>query len=206
MKRGYIYSGIVGAGFFGASYLALNLAVIPSIVVAGVAYGAGVLLFKDRTSNLKLDYSLDKSNIYELLKQGKAMTREIEKMCNVLEDGDLISNVKQICNKSYKILDIISKKPAKLDSAYNFLSYYLPVTIKILRQYDEVENNKLTSKDSKNFMIKVQNLIKNINMAFEKQLNNMYETEIINTEADIKVFETMLKTDGFMEDDFGLKE
>ena len=33
-----------------------------------------------------------------------------------------------------------------------------------------------------------------------EQLNNMYQAEIIDTDAELKVFEEMLKSDGFLGD------
>ena len=39
-----------------------------------------------------------------------------------------------------------------------------------------------------------------IKNAFNEQLNNMYQTEMIDTDAEIKVFESMLKSDGFLDD------
>ena len=39
-----------------------------------------------------------------------------------------------------------------------------------------------------------------IKQAFQDVLNNMYQAEIIDTDAELKVFEEMLKSDGFLGD------
>ena len=82
----------------------------------------------------------------------------------------------------------------------NFINYYLPVTIKILQRYDEIENQKLNSEESQKFMKSVRDMIAKIKDAFHEQLNNMYQAEIIDTDAELKVFEEMLKSDGFLGD------
>ena len=128
------------------------------------------------------------------------MTSEINNISKKLEDRDLIENVKEICDISNKIRDTLSKKPEKLVQANNFLNYYLPVTIKILNRYDEIENQRLNTKESQKFMKSVQNMTCKIKEAFNEQLNNMYQTEMIDTDAEIKVFETMLKADGFIDE------
>ncbi len=197
MKKGYIYSAILGGTFFAVPYLALNIGIIPSIVIGGIAYGAGTLLFKEKKP---LETSLNDENLYDILKVANEQAEELEKLTKVLEDEKLINDVKEICSTSKKIVNTLTRKPEKVKQAHNFLNYYLPITIKILKRYDEIENNKLTSQSSKNFMKSVQEMIEKIKIAFNEQLSNMYQTEMIDTDAEIKVFETMLKTDGFIEE------
>ena len=87
-----------------------------------------------------------------------------------------------------------------MGQANNFLKYYLPVTIKILTRYDEIENQKLNTPETNKFMKSVQDMMEKIKNAFNEQLNNMYQAEIIDTDAEIKVFEGMLKADGFIDE------
>lgn len=197
MKKGYIYSAILGGTFFAVPYLALGVELLPSLAISVVAYGAGTLIFKDRN---KLDLSIDKQNLYDILKDAKEKTLQINNISKQLEDKVLVENVKQICDTSNKIIDTLSKNPNKLGQARNFLNYYLPVTIKILTRYDEIENQKLNTPESQKFMKSVQDMTEKIKNAFNEQLNNMYQTEMIDTDAEIKVFETMLKSDGFLDE------
>ena len=162
-----------------------------------MAYGAGTLIFKDRS---KIDYSTKNTNLYEILKNAKSQTTQIFDISKQLEDRELIANVQDICNTSNKIIDTLSKNQGKLSQVNNFINYYLPVTIKILQRYDEIENQKLNSEESQKFMKSVRDMIAKIKEAFHEQLNNMYQAEIIDTDAELKVFEEMLKSDGFLGD------
>lgn len=81
----------------------------------------------------------------------------------------------------------------------------MPVTINILTKYDEIENQKLNTEDSKKFMESTQKMVKKINEAFKKQLSNLYQSDMIDTDAEIKVFDTMLKSDGYDVDDNDFK-
>lgn len=157
----------------------------------------GTLIFKDRS---KIDYSTKNTNLYEILKNAKSQTTQIFDISKQLEDRELIANVQDICNTSNKIIDTLSKNPGKLSQVNNFINYYLPVTIKILQRYDEIENQKLNSDESQKFMKSVRDMIAKIKDAFHEQLNNMYQAEIIDTDAELKVFEEMLKSDGFLGD------
>ena len=182
-----------------------GISAIPAAAIGITAYGAGVLLFNEPT---KIDIS---SNITlkdkEALNEAKELTKKMDLLIYNLEDPDLVKNAKQICSTSNKIISTIEKKPNKLKSARNFLNYYLPVTLKILERYDEIENQKLNTESTKKFMTSVQNMIEKIKDAFEKQLSSIYQEEIVDTDAEIKVFESMLKTDGFVDEiDLSRKE
>lgn len=197
MKKGYIYSALLGGAFFAVPYLALGVELLPSLAICAAAYGAGTLIFRDKKN---IDYSVDKKNLYDTLKQAKEQTAKILEISKLLEDRQLVENVKQICDTSNKIIDALSKNPNKLNQANNFLNYYLPVTIKILQRYDEIENQKLNSQESEKFMKSVRDMIEKIVEAFKVQLNNMYQSEMIDTDAELRVFEEMLKADGFLGD------
>ena len=197
MKKEYIFSAILGGTFFAVPYLALGVQLVPSLAISAVAYGAGTLIFKDRS---KIDYSTKNTNLYEILKNAKSQTTQIFDISKQLEDRELIANVQDICNTSNKIIDTLSKNPGKLSQVNNFINYYLPVTIKILQRYDEIENQKLNSEESQKFMKSVRDMIAKIKEAFHEQLNNMYQAEIIVTDAELKVCEEMLKSDGFLGD------
>lgn len=206
MKKGYIVSAILGGSFFAVPYLALNVPIWGSALMAGAAFGAGMLLFgRPKENTLELTYTTD--NHYEILKQAKENTNQLRELAKQLESVKLVNDVKEICNTSNKIIDTLSKKPEKLKQANNFLNYYLPVTIKILRRYDEIENQELSTKESIKFMNSIQEMIEKIKVAFENQLSNLYQSDMVDTDAEIKVFETMLKMDGFTEDkDFNIKK
>lgn len=197
MKKNYIYSAILGGAFFAVPYVALGIELLPSLAISAVAYGAGTLIFKDRS---KLDLSIDKKNLYDILKEAKEETLQISNISKQIEDKEVVENIEQICDISNKIIDTLSKNPNKLGQARNFLNYYLPVTIKILTRYDEIENQRLNTTESKEFMELVKKMTEKIKNAFNEQLNNMYQTEMIDTDAEIKVFESMLKSDGFLDD------
>ena len=197
MKKNYIYSAILGGAFFAVPYVALGIELLPSLAISAAAYGAGTLIFKDRN---KLDLSIDKKNLYDILKEAKEETLQISNISKQIEDKEVVENIEQICDISNKIIDTLSKNPNKLGQARNFLNYYLPVTIKILTRYDEIENQRLNTTESKEFMESVKKMTEKIKNAFNEQLNNMYQTEIIDTDAEIKVFESMLKSDGFLDD------
>ena len=205
MKKRYILSGILGGGFFATSYLLLGLGIIPSAVASAVAFTAGTLAFKD-------EYDLDdlgdanKESYKKLLIESNKNLAALKKLKHSISDYSINGNIENIINTTEKIINLLHEKTDKISSATKFLNYYLPITIKILERYDEIDDQKLTSKSSRDFLEKTRNLTVNIEKAFENQLNNLYNDELIDTNAEIKVFETMLKSDGLLSDTINVKK
>ena len=105
-----------------------------------------------------------------------------------------IEEIHSTCNK---IIKAVEKNPEKYDKAQTFFSYYLPVTLNILKKYDDIENQNLSTADIKKFLDKTKNMVGKVNDVFKQQLENLYQTEIVDTDAEMKVFNSMLQSDGF---------
>ena len=195
--KGTIISAAVGGAFFAIPYLALSVPVLPAIGMAALGFGASSLIFSEAKKEGIID---TRKSLYETLNEAKSTNASIYSMIKVIEDDELVKNIKEIHDTAGKIIDTISKNPSKLDKAENFFSYYLPVTLKLLKRYDDIENQNLSSKDSKKLISDTDKMITKINVAYKNILDKLYQSEIIDTDVEMKVFDTMLKSDGFNTD------
>jgi len=135
--------------------------------------------------------------LVETIKGARSKNRQIIGMINKIEDSELRQNIRDVSDTITKIIDTIEKEPKKSNKMNNFFEYYLPVTLNILTRYDEIENQKLSSEESKKFMSQTKNMMEKINNAFKNQLSNLYQSDIVDTDAEMKVFDSMLKADGY---------
>ena len=187
--------------FFAVPYLGLSVGILPSLAIGACAFGAGELVFK--TKNKETLKETDK-NLYDILQDAKEKNRQIANTSEKIEDNNMKKNIKEITQTLTKIINTIEKKPEKASKMNTFFSYYLPRTLDILNKYDEIENQELSAEDSKKFMKQTQEMIEKINKAFSSQLSNLYQSDIVDTDAEMKVFDSMLKADGYdMTSDFG---
>lgn len=194
MKNSSIVSAIIGGTFFAVPYLALSVSLLPSLAIGACAYGAGELLLH----NKKNEEITDKTrSIYDTLNEAKNKNKQILDMETKVDSPELRKNIKEIGETVNKMIKTIEKKPEKFKKMSNFFDYYLPVTLNILRKYDEIENQRLSSEDGKKFMMQTESMVEKINNAFKNQLSNLYQTDMVDTDAEMKVFETMLKADGY---------
>lgn len=134
------------------------------------------------------------------------MNNKIEKTIPKIEDTELVGIIKEINTTVDKIINTYESKPEKYKNSNNFFNYYLPVTVNIINKYDEIENQSLTTEESQKFMKSTKEMVAKINEAFKKQLSYLYQSDMIDTDAEMKVFESMLKADGYnIDDDFKMK-
>ena len=198
MKNKEITSAILGSTFFAIPYLGLSVALAPPLVIGGCAFLASELMF----SGVKTKEKLKNTNrsLYEKIGEARKEQKQIKNLIPKVEKTETKQDLKEINETINKILEEVEKNPKKEKSLNNFFDYYLPVLIKITTRYDEIENTRLTSKDEKTFMTKAEKIIKDTNKAFKTILSNLYQKDIMDTDADMKVYELMLKADGIVED------
>ena len=58
-------------------------------------------------------------------------------MVNKIEDAELRQNIRDVSDTITKIIDTIENNPKKQQKMNNFFEYYLPITLNILKRYDE---------------------------------------------------------------------
>ena len=198
MKNKEVTSALLGSTFFAIPYLGLSVALAPSLVIGGCAFLASELMF----SGVKTKEKLKNTNktLYQKILEARKEQKQIKNLIPKVENIETQKNLKEINETINKILEEVEKNPKKEKSLNNFFDYYLPVLIKITTRYDEIENTRLTSTDEKKFMTKAEKVIKDTNKAFKTILSNLYQKDIMDTDADMKVYELMMKADGIVED------
>ena len=141
------------------------------------------------------------------MQEAKNTNSQIANMAPKIEEESIRAQIKEINETVSKIISTVESKPEKYEKIDNFFDYYLPVTLNILKRYDEIENQRLTSKESEKFMLQTKSMIEKINVAFKNQLSNLYQSDIVDTDAEMKVFDAMLKADGYdAASDFKIKK
>ena len=203
MKNKEVVSALVGASFFAVPCLGLSIAIAPALVIGAAAFGASELVlssFKSKESLKDADRTL-----YQRVQDARKQNKEILNLIPKVESGDTRKNLNEIHSTVDKILTTIENSPNKANRLNNFFDYYLPVLIKIVNRYDEVENQKLVSKEGKDFMNKADKMIEGTNKAFESILSSLYQKDIMDADADMKVYDMMLKADGITGDNLIMK-
>ena len=202
MKNKEIVSAAIGGVFFAVPYLALSAPILPSLLIGAAAFGAGELVFGD----YKLTLKETNRSLYDMLEDAKKQNKHIVDMIPMIEDVGIQKELNEINDSVTKIIDTISKNPKKIDQTDNFFDYYLPITVKLVDRYDEIENQKLSSEESKKFFASTNKMVKEINKAYKKILDNLYKKDLVDMDAEMKVFNSLLKADGYNDELHAEKE
>ena len=196
MKNKNIVSSVVGAGFFAVGYLALALPIAPALAIGAAAFGASELVI---SGNKKIQEVVEPT-FKDRITVARRQITYLKDMIPKIDDERMQDDLKDITTSSTKIVNKIEENTLKNKTAKKFMDYYLPVCVKIVSRYDEIEDQSLTSKDSKEFMQNTGKLLKATNKAFKKILNSLYQSDIVDADAEMKVFNGMLTADGFDKD------
>ena len=203
MKNKEIVSAILGSAFFAIPYAGLSIALAPSLVIGCAAFGASELML----SGVKNKETLKDTNrpLYLKISTAKKQNKEIINLIPKVEKIETKKSLNEIHDTVSKIITELEKNPKKEKKLSNFFDYYLPVLIKLVNRYDEIENQKLISKEGKEFMDKADKMIMDTNKAFKKILSSLYEKDIMDADAEMKVYDMMLKADGIVDDNLIMK-
>lgn len=203
MKNKEVISAVLGSTFFAIPYLALSVTLFPSLAIGCAAFGASELML----SGIKGKDTLKDTDrpLYEKINTAKKQNKEIANLIPKVENRDTRINLGEIKQTVTKIIEVIEKEPKKAKRIDNFFDYYLPVLVKIVNRYDEIENQRLVSTEGKDFMIKADKMIKDTNSSFKTILASLYQKDIMDADAEMKVYNMMLKADGIVEDNLIMK-
>ncbi len=104
-----------------------------------------------------------------------------------------------------KIFREVEAHPEKMKQASSFFNYYLPTTLKLLGTYTEFEEAGIEGENLRQAKSRIESIMDTLLENFEKQLDELYRSEAMDVDADIRVMESMLDRDlSSVERDFGL--
>lgn len=199
MKNKEIASAVVASTFFAIPYIGLSIALAPSLIIGCTAFGASELVL----SGIKKKETLKDTDkpLYLKINAAKKSSKQILAIAPQIENANTKKNLLEIHRTIDEILEVVENNPKKAKKLNNFFDYYIPILIKITDRYDEIENKKLASDEGKNFIKKADKMISDTKKAFETILSSLYQKDIIDADADMKVYEMMMKADGIVEED-----
>ncbi len=143
-----------------------------------------------RTGNPEVDKLIDEGNGY--LKKLRAAN-------DAIPDEALSEDIDRMERASADIFHYIADHPQKAPQIRKFMNYYLPTTLKLLNSYERLSKQSVKGENITSTMFNIAGMMHTVADAFEKQLDSLFTDEAMDISADITVFESMLKQEGFVE-------
>lgn len=164
---------------------------------------------KERQQEVKQEDAMDDSQESEDMKktiaEGKEYIRQIKEANEAIPDVVISEKLSRLEQITSKIFSFVRKHPEQLPELRKFMSYYLPITLKLVNAYKEldaqiVQGDNITN--SKNEIVKTLDMI---NFAFEKLFDSLYESTAMEVSSDISALEALFAQDGLTKKDFNIK-
>ena len=137
-----------------------------------------------------------------VLKQGAASVEKIQSLNDEIPDFKLSAQIKQIEILTEKIFAYVREHPQDIGEIRQFLNYYLPTTIKLLEQYVVLQNQGMRMGNIDEGMRKIESMLDKVIVAFQRQLDGLFESSVVDITADIQVMEQMMASEGLTGKDF----
>ena len=131
-----------------------------------------------------------------VLKQGQESVQRIRELNDEIPDFKLSAQLKQLELLTQKIFDYVRQHPENLKQIRQFLNYYLPTTIRLLEQYVVLQNQGLRTGNIDEGMTKIETMLEKVIAAFQQQLDSLFENDVVDITAEIRVMEKMMASEG----------
>lgn len=139
--------------------------------------------------------------VQEVLDRGRAYVNQI-RVCNDAIPGeeisDKISHMEMIVQK---IFDRAEAHPEIVPELKKLMDYYLPMTVKLLNAYAEMDRQPVQGETIRNSKREIEDTLDTLNNAFEKLLDSVFKETALDVSSDISVLQTLLAQEGLTDDE-----
>ena len=136
----------------------------------------------------------------KLIQEGKEYLKKLRAADDAIPDETLSADITRMEKASADIFRFIGEHPEKAPEIRKFMNYYLPTTLKLLNSYQRLSSQSVKGETISSTLFNIAGMMHTVADAFEKQLDSLFADEAMDISADITVFETLLKQEGFVEE------
>ena len=153
---------------------------------------------KNRTPQLDLEELEEERATYLQENFDKAMAdfNYLENARVGISDRELASQLARMQRVAKKLLAHLEKNPDRIPLAYKFIDYYQDRAVKIVRQYQELEETELSTDRVRDLKARMKRTLSALDDAYADQFEHVLNDQIISADAELKVMEQQLDAEG----------
>ena len=121
---------------------------------------------------------------------------EMRRLNDSIEDPVLSQQIDHIEATTGKIFAYVMNHPDRKGQIRRFLNYYLPTTLKLLNAYDRLDEAGISGVNIDGAKGRISDVMAAIVDGFDRQLDALYQGEVMDINAEIKVLQSLLTGDG----------
>ena len=142
--------------------------------------------------------------VQEVLDKGNEFLDKIHKSNDAIPGVEISAKISRMELIVEKIFERAQKHPEIIPDLKKMMNYYLPMTVKLLDAYEEMDRMPVQGENIKSSKKEIEDTLDTLNQAFEKLLDSVFQDTAWDVSSDISVLHTLLAQEGLMED--GLKK
>ena len=141
-----------------------------------------------------------------VIDKGQEYIKEIRR-CNDEIPGEEISDkIYRMELLVKRIFEQAEAHPENISDLRKLMEYYLPMTIKLLNAYEELDRQPVQGENIETSKKEIEGTLDTLNAAFAKLLDNLFQDTAWDVSSDISVLEAMLAQEGLTKDGFADKK
>lgn len=124
---------------------------------------------------------------------------------DLIDDPVISQKIDRIELLTGEIFRYLEKHPERESELRTFMDYYLPQTLKILETYAQLEAQGVQTENIRKARAQIGEMLDQLTESYEKQLDKLFHSDVLDISADIEVMRQMLRSDGLSPDELELK-
>ncbi len=140
--------------------------------------------------------------IRKIINEGKDYINEIREANDAIPGEEISNKLYKLENIVGQIFTCIEKHPNKIVDVRKFLNHYMPITLKLVQSYKELDNQSVQGENIIKAKNEIESTLDMINSAFEKLFDDLFEDVAMDISTDISVLHTLFNQEGLTKDDF----
>ena len=146
------------------------------------------------------------AEVKETLEQGKKYLTQISHLNDRIPGVEVSNKIFKIEDITGRILSRVEEHPSSVDDIKQLMKYYLPMTIKLLTAYAEMDEQPVKVENIDKSKKEIENVLDSLNDAFSKLLDDLYKDTAWDISSDVSVLNAMLKREGLKGSDFNVSQ
>lgn len=142
------------------------------------------------------------AEVEETLNQGRKYLAQISHLNDRIPGIEVSNKIFKIENLTERILKRVEEHPGSVEDIKQLMKYYLPMTIKLLTAYAEMDEQQVKVDNIDKSKQEIENVLDSLNEAFNKLLDDLYKDTAWDIASDVSVLNAMLKREGLKGNDF----
>ena len=140
--------------------------------------------------------------VQEVLEKGNEFLDKIHKSNDAIPGVEISAKISRMELIVEKIFERAEKHPKIIPDLKKMMNYYLPMTVKLLDAYEEMDQMPVQGENIQSSKKEIEDTLDTLNQAFEKLLDSVFQDTAWDVSSDISVLHTLLAQEGLTDDDF----